>query len=108
MPGDDDNKIDRGDFIEFKLDQLESTLSDSFEKLSIKMDYIVDKVNKGDIAQENIKTRLTATESSVKHLKKNCDTLEKDMTNIKVSLAEKLGWTTLGGTVGGILTKYLG
>ena len=108
MPDDSDNKIDRGDFIEFKLGQLEATVNKHFETLAVKMDYIVDKVNQSDVAQENIKTRLAATESSVRNIKKNCDSIEKDITKVKVTMAEKLGWTAMGGSIGGLLAKYLG
>lgn len=95
------------ELIEFRLDQFETNLSTSFDRISAKLDSLLTQINASEIKQENLSTRLEKLEKDFSKVQTESDKINQDITNMKVSLAEKLSWTAGGGAVAGILIKLI-
>lgn len=95
------------ELIEFRLDQFETSLSTNFDRISSKLDSLLTQINASEIKQENISTRLEKLEKDFSKVQIENEKLNQDMTNMKVSLAEKLSWTAGGGAVAGLLIKLI-
>ena len=93
------------DLIEYRLDKFESNLSSNFDKLSDKLDNLITKLNENEIKQENLKTRVQKLEEDISNIKKNQDTVNVEITNMKVTIAEKLTWSAGGGLIATVLMK---
>lgn len=95
------------DLIEYRLGQFEVTLSTNFDKLSDKLDSLILKMNDNEVRQENLKTRLEKLEKDFSKVQTENEKISSDITDVKVSIAEKLSWGAGGGILGSIVLKLL-
>lgn len=102
----DENKSK--ELIEYRLDQFESSLSTNFASLNTKLDTLLNKINDSDVKQENLKIRVERIESEVSKVNDKQQKTENELVKVKISMAEKLSWSTLGGLIGTALSKYIG
>lgn len=99
----DDIKI-----ISYRLKEIESNLEKNIEKLSNKIDLLLEQLNKTALAQSETKVKVNKLEEEVSRLIKVDDEIKQEISNIKVSVAEKLGWGAIGGTISAAIIKILG
>ena len=93
--------------VSYRLKEIESNLDKHLEKLSGKIDLLLDQVNKTAIAQSETKVKVSKLESEVETLIKTDEKIKSEITELKVSIAEKLSWGAAGGVVSGIIIKLL-
>ena len=95
------------DLIEYRLTQFENNLTVNFDRLTGKIDTLITKINDNEIKQENLKTRVQKLEQESAEIKASQIKISNDMTNLKVTLAEKLSWSAGGGIVASVLIKAM-
>lgn len=93
--------------VSYRLKEIENNLDKHLEKLSDKIDLLLDQVNKTTIAQSETKVKVSKLESEVENLIKTDEGIKHELTALKVSVAEKLSWGAVGGVVSGIIIKLL-
>jgi len=96
------------ELIEYRLDQFEISLSTNFASLNTKLDTVLNKINDSDIKQENLKIRVERIESEVSKVNVRQQETDTELVKVKISMAEKLSWSTLGGLVATALSKVVG
>ena len=94
--------------VSYRLKEIENSLDKHLEKLSNKIDLLLEQVNKTTIAQSETKVKVQKLESDVQNLIKTDENLKEEITKLKVTLAEKLGWGAVGGILSGVILKMLG
>lgn len=94
--------------VSYRLKEIENSLDKHLEKLSNKIDLLLEQVNKTTIAQSETKVKVQKLESDVQNLIKTDENLKEEITKLKVTLAEKLGWGAAGGILSGVILKMLG
>lgn len=94
--------------VSYRLKEIENSLDKHLEKLSNKIDLLLEQVNKTIIAQSETKIKVQKLESDVQNLIKVDEILKDEITKLKVTLAEKLGWGAAGGILSSIILKMLG
>ncbi len=93
--------------VSYRLKEIENNLDKHLEKLSDKIDLILDQVNKTTIAQSETKVKVQKLEIDVRDLIKTDEILKNELTSLKVSIAERLSWGAAGGVVSGIIIKLI-
>jgi len=91
----------------FRLNEVEKNLEKGIKDLSDKVDKILDKVNKSEVAQNELKVKFIMLEQEVHRLKEKNDKQSDSINQIKVTLAERLGWGALGGGLVSFIMKIL-
>lgn len=91
----------------FRLNEVEKNLERGIKDLSEKVDKILDKVNRSEVAQNELKVKVVMLESEVQALKEKNDKQSDSINQIKVTLAERLGWGALGGGLVTFIIKML-
>ena len=91
----------------FRLNEVEKNLERGIKDLSEKVDKILDKVNRSEVAQNELKVKVVILESEVQALKDKNDKQSDSINQIKVTLAERLGWGALGGGLVTFIIKML-
>lgn len=94
--------------IEYRLDQFENSLSTNFASLNTKLDTLLNKINDSDVKQENLKIRVERIESEISKVNTKQQETDTELVKVKISMAEKLSWSTFGGLIATALNKVLG
>jgi chromosome segregation ATPase len=93
--------------VSYRLKEIENNLDKHLEKLSEKIDLLLDQVNKTAIAQSETKVKVQKLELEVRDLIKADENIKEEVTKLKVSVAEKLSWGAVGGVISGVIIKVL-
>jgi len=93
--------------VSYRLKEIENNLDKHLEKLSDKIDLLLDQVNKTTIAQSETKVKVQKLEIDVRDLIKTDEHIKEEVTKLKVSIAEKLSWGAAGGVISGIIIKLI-
>jgi hypothetical protein len=93
--------------VSYRLKEIENNLDKHLEKLSDKIDLLLDQVNKTTIAQSETKVKVQKLEIDVRDLIKTDEHIKDEVTKLKVSIAEKLSWGAAGGVISGIIIKLI-
>ena len=93
--------------VSYRLKEIENTLDKHIEKLSGKIDLLLAELNKTTIVQSETRVKVQKLESEVANMLKTDESLKKDITELKVSVAEKFSWGASGGLVAAIIIKLL-
>lgn len=93
--------------VSYRLKEIENNLDKHLEKLSEKIDLLLEQVNKTAIAQSETKVKVQKLELEVRDLIKADENIKEEVTNLKVSVAEKLSWGAVGGVISGVIIKLL-
>lgn len=93
--------------VSYRLKEIENNLDKHLEKLSDKIDLLLAEVNKTTISQSETKVKVSKLEREVESLKRADNHFQDEVTRLKVSIAEKLGWGAAGGVISGIIIKLL-
>tara|TARA_Y100000592_G_C5460146_1_gene313556 strand:+ start:707 stop:1051 length:345 start_codon:yes stop_codon:yes gene_type:complete len=91
----------------FRLNEVEKNLERGIKDLSEKVDKILEKVNRSEVAQNELKVKVVMLEQEVQALKDKNDKQSDSINQIKVTLAERLGWGALGGGLVTFIMKML-
>ena len=93
--------------VSYRLKEIESNLDKHLEKLSNKIDLLLAELNKTTIAQSETKVKVDKLETEVDALKKSDFYIKEEITQLKVSVAEKLSWGAVGGGVAAVIIKLI-
>lgn len=93
--------------VSYRLKEIENNLDKHLEKLSDKIDLLLEQVNKTTIAQSETKVKVQKLEIDVRDLIKADEILKNEITKLKVSVAEKLSWGAAGGIISGVIIKLI-
>lgn len=93
--------------VSYRLREIESNLDKHLEKLSDKIDSFLAELNKTTIAQSETKVKVDKLEMEVENLKKINHYIKEDVTNLRVSVAEKLTWGATGGGIAAVIIKIV-
>lgn len=93
--------------VSYRLKEIENNLDKHLEKLSDKIDLLLEQVNKTTIAQSETRVKVRKLEIDVRDLIKADENLKNEVTKLKVSIAEKLSWGAVGGVISGIVIKII-
>jgi capsule biosynthesis phosphatase len=91
--------------ITYRLNEMEKKIEKNLENLLVKVDTLIEKINKGELKVNELKVKVDTLEKDVQDLKATDDRTKEDLNQIKVSMAEKIGWGALGGGSISILIK---
>lgn len=94
--------------ISYRLKETENNLKSSMDKISDKIDSIIEQLNKNVIAQATLEVKVGKLEEELTKLRKEDEKIQKDITGLKISMAEKLSWGAGGGLVSAFIVKLLG
>jgi hypothetical protein len=94
--------------VSYRLREIESNLEKNIEKLSAKIDLILTEINKTTVVQSENKIKVEKLEADVINLIKTDEAIKEDVVKLKVSIAEKLSWGALGGSISAIIIKLIG
>lgn len=94
--------------LSYRLREIEGNLEKNINKISDKIDTLIEQLNKHNIEQTQLKVKVDKLEEEFNKLRKEDAEIKKDVNQLKVSVAEKLGWGAFGGTVGAALIKMMG
>lgn len=83
------------------------TLSESFEKLIEKVDSLTEKISETKERQLVDRQAIQTLEEKNEELEKKVSKLDSQVTEVRVGLAEKLAWGSLGGGLSAGLIKIL-
>lgn len=93
--------------VSYRLKEIESNLDKHLEKLSDKIDLLLAELNKTTIAQSETRVKVEKLEMEVNSLKKSDHYIKDEITNLKVSIAEKLSWGAAGGGIAAAIIKLI-
>ena len=93
--------------VTYRLKEIESSLEKNIERLADKIDLILAELNKTTVAQSETKVKVEKLEVEVAELIKADKDIKDDISNLKVSIAEKLSWGAAGGILSGTIIKLL-
>lgn len=93
--------------ITYRLDEMERSLERNMEKISEKIDALLEEHKNTQISQSELKVKVNALEDEVKSLKEAESKVKDDLNSVKVNIAEKMGWGVLGGGLVSIIAKLL-
>ena len=103
-----EEKKENIDLLEYRLNEIENLFKVNMEKISTKMDIILQEINKNVVAQSELKVKVEKLESEFNKLREEDEKIQKDITSLQVSVAEKLSWGASGGIISAVLIKLLG
>lgn len=89
--------------VAFKL----QTLSESFDKLITKVDDMTDKISETKERQLVDRQSIEILKTEVKDLEKGLSDINQEVVQVKISMAEKLAWGSLGGGISAGLIKII-
>jgi len=93
--------------VSYRLKEIESSLEKNIEKLSDKIDLLLAELNKTTIAQSETKVKVEKLEADVISLVKTDEIIKNEITDLKVSVAERLSWGAAGGAIAGTIIKLI-
>tara|TARA_Y100001937_G_scaffold124712_1_gene189964 strand:- start:195 stop:854 length:660 start_codon:yes stop_codon:yes gene_type:complete len=91
--------------ITYRLNEMEKKIERNLENLLTKVDTLIEKINKGELKVNELKVKVDTLEKEVQQLKDIDNKTKEDLNQIKVTMAEKIGWGALGGGSISILIK---
>ena len=94
------------EIIAFRLNELEKNFEREISKVIDRLDTLIEKINRSELEQVSMKTKLEKLESDVRDLKKNEAKHKDELTQVKVSIAEKLTWGAAGGGVVSLIAAF--
>ena len=94
--------------LSYRLREIEGNLEKNINKISDKIDTLINELNKNNIAQSELKVKVDKLEEEFNKLQKQDAEIKEDVTQLKVTIAEKLGWSAFGGSIGALIIKMLG
>jgi|13_taG_2_1085334.scaffolds.fasta_scaffold00011_126 predicted RNase H-like nuclease (RuvC/YqgF family) len=106
MPNNDTPLPDMN-LVSYRLKEIESNLDKHLEKLSDKIDLLLNELNQTAISQSETKIKVSKLESEVETLKRSDSKTKEEITSLKVSIAEKLSWGAVGGVISGVIIKVI-
>ena len=89
--------------VAFKL----QTLSESFDKLITKVDDMTERISETKERQLVDRQSIEALQVEVKELDDKIGTVDKELVEVRISMAEKLAWGSLGGGISAGLIKVI-
>ena len=110
MPNREEKNVNLG-IISYRLNEIEKSLEKNMDVLSKKIDKLIEKHNNNEVNQNALKIKVEKLEEEVKELKLIDKAVQEDIGNVKVSIAEKMGYGVAGGslvTLGTKLLEYFG
>lgn len=91
--------------ISYRLDEIERSLEKNMEKISNKIDALIERHNSNEIAQQELKVKVERLEREVTELRNADKKVKEDLATVKVSIAEKMGYGVVGGGLITLLAK---
>lgn len=91
--------------ITYRLNEMEKKIERNLENLLVKVDTLIEKINKGELQVNELRVKVDTLEKEVQQLKDIDTKTKEDLNQIKVTMAEKIGWGALGGGSISILIK---
>jgi len=95
------------EIITFRLNELEKSLERDTSKIIARLDTLIEKINQSELEQVSMKTKLEKLELDVRDLKKSEAKHKDELTQVKVSIAERLTWGASGGAIAGLILKLI-
>ena len=92
--------------VTYRLKEIESSLEKNIEKLADKIDLLLAELNKTTIAQSETKVKVEKLEAEVAALTKADLSIRSELSQVKVSIAEKLTWGAAGGGLVNIIINF--
>jgi capsule biosynthesis phosphatase len=93
--------------LNYRLNEIEKSLDKNMEQILTKIDRLIEQHNQSEVNQKALKVKVERLEDEVKELKEVDKKVQEDVNNVKVSLAEKMGYGMAGGGLITVLTKVL-
>ena len=90
----------------YRLKEIENSLEKNIEKLSDKIDLLLAELNKTTVAQSETKVKVEKLEAEVASLIKADNDIKNQLTQVRVSVAEKLTWGAAGGGLINLIISY--
>ena len=94
--------------ISYRLGEMERNFEKSMERISEKIDDLIAKHGVNEIAQRELSVKVENLEGEIRSLKENERRLQEEVNQVKISLAEKLGYGALGGGLITVISRLLG
>lgn len=91
--------------ITYRLNEMEKKIEKNLETLLSRVDTLIDKINSSELKVNELKVKVDNLEKDVQSLKQTDDKTKEDLNQIKVTMAEKIGWGALGGGTMTIIVK---
>lgn len=104
---DNDEKMVNMGVINYRLNEIEKSLEKNMEQILNKMDKLIEKHNESEVAQKALKVKVEKLEEEVKELKEIDKKVQEDVNKVKVSIAEKMGYSVAGGGAATVIAKLL-
>lgn len=102
----DDMNINMG-VINYRLNEIEKSLEKNMEQILKKMDRLIERHNENELAQQALRVKVSKLEEEVKELKEIDKKVQEEVSNVKVSIAEKMSYGLAGGGIATVLGKIL-
>ena len=93
------------DIIKYRLDEMERNFEKNIERISEKIDAMIEKNNESLIQHRELKIKVESLEVDLEKVKDSNDCLKEDLNKVKISIAEKMGYGLAGGGIVTFLTK---
>ena len=93
--------------LNYRLNEIEKSLDKNMEQILTKIDRLIEQHNQSEVNQKALKVKVERLEDEVKELKEVDKKVQEDVNNVKVSLAEKMGYGMAGGGLITLMTKIL-
>ena len=91
--------------ITYRLNEMEKKIEKNLETLLSRVDVLIEKINNSELKVNELKVKVNSLEKDVQALKETDSKTKEDLNQIKISMAEKIGWGALGGGSITILVK---
>lgn len=91
--------------ITYRLNEMEKKIEKNLENLLVKVDTLIDKINHSELKVNELKVKVDKLEKEVEELKQTDNKTKEDLNQIKVTMAEKIGWGALGGGTITVIVK---
>lgn len=91
--------------ITYRLNEMEKKIEKNLENLLLKVDTLIDKINYSELKVNELKIKVDKLEKEVEELKRTDNKTKEDLNQIKITMAEKIGWGALGGGTITIIVK---
>jgi hypothetical protein len=91
--------------ISYRLNEIEKSLDKNMESILLKIDKLIQKHNDNEVMHTELKIKVAKMEDEVKELRAVDTKVQEEISNVKVSLAEKMGYGVLGGSLMTVLVK---
>ena len=95
--------LNQFNLVAFKL----QTLSESFDKLITKVDDMTERISETKERQLIDRQSIETLQVEVKELDEKISTVDKELVQVRISMAEKLAWGSLGGGISAGIIKVI-